>query len=133
MAMGKGIEYLSSESGRRVKVDFADWLSRLLDAIESHPSLRLVGYPKTGTDQVAKRVPIVSLVSDQYDSHEMAMMLDSVFGIECRSGLHCAGRIHKHIGSSVESGALRMSFGHTSNASDVEAAVEGIQALGARI
>jgi selenocysteine lyase/cysteine desulfurase len=61
------------------------------------------------------------------------MMLDSVFGIECRSGLHCAGRIHKHIGSSVESGALRMSFGHTSSTSDVEAAVEGIQALGACI
>ncbi len=133
MAMGKGIEYVSSDSGRRVKVGFADWLSRLLDAIESHPSLRLVGYPKTGTDQLAKRVPIVSLVSDQYDSHEMAMMLDSVFGIECRSGLHCAGRIHKHIGSSVESGALRMSFGHTSSTSDVEAAVEGIQALGACI
>lgn len=131
MALGKGIEHVSSDSSRRVKEAFAHWLRRLLEAIESQSSMHVVGYTKACADQVDKRVPIVSFVSDQYGTHEMAMILDSVFGIECRSGLHCAGKIHEHIGSSVESGTLRMSFGHTSNASDVEAAVEGIQALGA--
>lgn len=133
LALGKGIEHVSSDSARRVKEAFAHWLRRLLEAIESQPSLHVVGYTKACADQVDKRVPIVSIVSDQYGTHEMAMILDSVFGIECRSGLHCAGKIHERIGSSVESGTLRMSFGHTSNASDVEAAVEGIQALGACI
>jgi selenocysteine lyase/cysteine desulfurase len=133
MAMGKGIEYVLSDSCRGVKTVFGDWLRRLLEAIEGQSSLHMVGYTKSFADKVADRVPIVSFVSDQFGTHEMAMMLDSVFGIECRSGLHCAGKIHEHIGSSVESGALRMSFGHTSGASDVEAAVAGIQALGACI
>ena len=72
---------------------------------------------------------MISFSSRSLSSHEMAMLLDSALGIECRSGLHCAGAIHAQLGTDPKDGALRMSFGHTTTESDVDAAIEGIRLL----
>jgi selenocysteine lyase/cysteine desulfurase len=91
----------------------------------------LIGYTgqSDDSDQIP-RIPLLSFFSQSLGSHELAMLLDTALGIECRSGLHCAGAIHSFVGSDPRDGTLRMSFGHSTTESDVDAAIRGIQLLG---
>lgn len=131
-----GLDFLEHQNPSDFQEKTTQWLSILVDQIRRHPQLRLVGHPTNQPQSVLSaserlpRVPVLSFFSQTLSSHEMAMLLDSALGIECRSGLHCAGAIHSHIGSDPDQGVLRMSFGHTSAPTDIEAALEGIKLLG---
>jgi cysteine desulfurase/selenocysteine lyase len=115
-----GIEWLEEQPpSNRLN----EWTDRILEAISQQPSLRLVG-PKRN------RLPVISMMSETSSCHEMAMLLDSACHVEARSGFHCAGLIHKHLGTHSSGGTLRMSLGHTTVESDVNAATEGILVLG---
>ncbi len=117
--------HLSSDRGSKVRATMDGWVDRLLQAVGTYPSLRLVG--PAGVDW---RVPVVSLTSSRSSCHEMAILLDGALGVEARSGLHCAGAIHACIDTLKHSGTLRLSLGHTTTEQDIEAAIAGIELLG---
>lgn len=119
-----GVDWVLSQQANS---QLNDWISRLVEAVCSEPSLRLVGPASCTMDS---RVPVVSFVSSKMSCHEMALLLDSAYGIEARSGLHCAALIHESIGTKTIGGTLRLSLGHTSSEADIEAAEMGIQMLG---
>jgi len=104
------------------------WSEQIIQAIQQSPSLKLIGLGLDGLER--RRLPVFSLVSETLSCHEAAMLLDSACGVEARSGFHCAGLIHGHLGTKDRGGTLRLSLGHTSNLADVEAAVAGIHILG---
>lgn len=60
---------------------------------------------------------------------EWSAILEQVANIECRAGYHCAGAIHPYLGTDEEGGTLRLSFGHSSTAQDIEAASQALQIL----
>lgn len=105
------------------------WASQLIESILRCNNLTLVG--PLPNDTMRPRSYVVSLTSNTLSSHEMAMMLDSACGVEARSGFHCAGLIHSFLGTKQRGGTLRLSLGHTSTLADVEAAIAGIEMLGA--
>ncbi|MEE2640491.1 MAG: aminotransferase class V-fold PLP-dependent enzyme [Planctomycetota bacterium] len=59
------------------------------------------------------------------ESHELATVLDSAFGIQIRAGYHCASLIHPYIGSS--GGCARMSFGCLNTMDEAGAAADAIR------
>lgn len=129
-SLGAGLSFLKSSS----KAEFIEksdvWLRRIHNEIRECKNLALVGYrDSSGNVDDTQRVPLVSFSSQSLTSHEMAMLLDSTLGVECRSGLHCAGAIHHYLGSDPKNGTLRMSFGHTTAESDIDLAIEGIRLL----
>jgi selenocysteine lyase/cysteine desulfurase len=130
-SLGAALRSASSRSMADFQATACDWLKRIRHQIAGYSSLCLVGYPDGPDDlEQASRVPVISFSSRSLGSHEMAMLLDSAMGIECRSGLHCAGAIHPFLGTDPHDGTLRMSFGHTTTEADVDAAIEGIRLLG---
>ncbi len=129
LAMGKGIEVIRGQ-GKTDTKRFLEWIDRLVGVVAEQTNLRALGYSRGRQTRDTARIPILSMTGTTMSSHEMAMLLDSAFGIECRSGLHCAGAIHRAIGSDPSEGTLRMSFGHTSELADVESAEMGIRAIG---
>lgn len=129
LAMGKGIEVIRGQ-GKTDTKRFLEWIDRLVGVVAEQTNLRALGYSRGRQTRDTARIPILSMTGTTMSSHEMAMLLDSAFGIECRSGLHCAGAIHRAIGSDPGEGTLRMSFGHTSELADVESAEMGIRAIG---
>jgi selenocysteine lyase/cysteine desulfurase len=76
--------------------------TRLREATSQLAGVRAI----TGGD-----LPIVSLVFDAIDVGTVASLLDTEFGIEVRSGLHCAALIHDFLGTAPH-GTLRISGGH---------------------
>jgi cysteine desulfurase / selenocysteine lyase len=111
-----GLKWLSSESldSRRIQ---SNQLRDRLSAILQNSNLgRLLGNPES-----SKSVPVVSLVCSTSNCAELSALLDSAFRIETRSGLHCAGAIHKYLGTDSTGGTLRFSLGHTTTNLDLDA------------
>lgn len=73
-------------------------------------------------------LPIASLIVEDLDPGDLAAILDAEFGIETRSGLHCAALIHDFIGSAPR-GTLRISGHHGTTAADVDAVVTAVQEI----
>jgi cysteine desulfurase family protein len=64
-------------------------------------------------------LPIVSLRFEAVEVGMIATLLDSEFGIEVRSGLHCAALIHDFLGTSTQ-GTLRISGGHGTTLDEID-------------
>lgn len=62
---------------------------------------------------------------------EIAAILDVEFGIEVRSGFHCAAAIHSHLGT-TDGGTVRMSAGHTTTEDQIDAAVSAVTEIAAQ-
>ena len=107
------------------------WVERILDAIRASHRLRLIG---PDTSSLSARLPVISIAPHVEEAspgkcQEWALMLESMLGIECRAGFHCAGKIHEHLGTIASGGTLRFSLGHTTSEADIDAACEGIRLL----
>ena len=120
-----GLHWLESNA---TNDSFQNWSNQISHAILQSPKLRLIGLLPDELQR--QRLPVISVTCETLSCHEMAMLLDSACGVEARSGFHCAGLIHSYLGTQHIGGTLRLSLGHTSQESDVEAAVAGIQILG---
>lgn len=74
-------------------------------------------------------IPVASLTVDDWDIHDLAAVFDSSFGIEVRSGLHCAALVHEHIGTSESGGTVRMSPGHDFPIASVDYVLDSLRSI----
>lgn len=73
-------------------------------------------------------LPIASLVFHGTDVGTVATLLDTEFGIEVRSGLHCAAMIHDCLGSGSQ-GTLRISGGHGTTAQEIDQVISALKEI----
>lgn len=78
-----------------------------------------------------QRVPVVLLNIENIDTSEAAFLLDSDYEVCVRGGLHCTPLAHRCLGT-MESGALRFSFGCFNTMADVEGAVKAVSGVARR-
>lgn len=76
---------------------------------------------------------IVSFVIDGMDSRDVGMILEQSFGIQCRTGLHCAPRIHRSLQTEAAGGTVRLSVGALNTADDVAAALAAVTQIAAAV
>ncbi len=72
------------------------------------------------------RVGVVSFNLAEQDPHEVASLLDATAGIEVRSGLHCAARMHAALGTLALNGTVRLSVGPFNTADEIDTALDAI-------
>jgi len=99
--------------------DLANELYQRLEVIEG---IRLIGKPAT------LNLPVASIAVNELSASDAAMILDSEFGVEVRSGLHCAALIHKAIGSPSD-GTLRISCGQTTTLEELDHLADALSQL----
>ncbi len=102
-----------AEALRIAQAEMKSLAEKLYGMLESIDGICVIGKPET------LRLPVVSLSVEGIPASEAAMILDSEFGIEVRSGLHCAALIHQAIGS-PQDGTLRISCGQPTTDEDLE-------------
>jgi cysteine desulfurase family protein len=81
-----------------------------------------------GRHDAEKRVGVVSLATPGRDEAEVATLLDELYHISVRVGLHCAPSAHKTIGT-FPTGAVRFSFGFFNTEDDVDYALDALKEL----
>ena len=107
---GEGSPQQTLRQSEQTLGQLAKELYRRLNQIEG---VTLIGEP---ADVV---LPVASLAIEGLAASDAAMILDAEFGIEVRSGMHCAALIHAAVGSPPD-GTLRVSCGESTTADDLE-------------
>lgn len=127
VGLKEGIEYIL-EKGRENLLDHEESLVKyFLEEMSTLDFIEIYG-PKDCKKQSA----VVALNFRDMDSSEIAYILDSMFDIAVRPGLHCAPLAHKTMGT-IEQGAVRFSFGYSTTLEEVKKAVTAIKSIGAEL
>lgn len=83
-----------------------------------------------GTRRLERRVATMSITIDNYDASDVGTILDVDYGIQTRTGLHCAPLIHDHHGTSPR-GTVRFSVGPFNTGEHIEEAIAAVREISA--
>jgi len=126
-ALAGWLECLGEEAVRRAEESCRrgpDIRRRLCDGLAKIDGVRVLG----GTENSAATesdLPVVSILIDGVSPGDAASILDIEFGIEVRSGLHCAAEIHRYLGTEA-GGTLRISGGHSTRDDEIDAVIDAV-------
>ena len=88
------------------------------------PSTSLVGPTPDGV-----RTPVVSFTAAGWQPTDLALVLESEFGVECRAGLHCSPDAHDALGTRDGGGTVRLSPSSATTDEEVTALLAGLDAV----
>lgn len=106
-------------------------MANFCDQVGSLRTVRLLGPHSPSYPDSPSRQPPPQVVSLAFDRVEVALvgsLLDTEFGIEVRTGLHCSPLIHRFIGTAPH-GTLRISGGHGTTAAHWAAAAAALREI----
>ena len=87
------------------------------------------GLTVLGPADLNRRTAVVSVVVKGYIPDQLAVVLDQVFAVMTRAGLHCAPQAHRTAGSLDHGGALRFSPGFFNTADEIRAAAAALRSI----
>ncbi len=119
----KYIEEVGLAAIREHELKLAGKLRRGLSEIER---VRLYG-----PSDIERCVAVVSFTVDGIDSGELGYVLEEVYGILSRTGLHCAPDAHRAVGTFPQ-GTVRFSLGYYNREEEVERAVDAVREIAER-
>ncbi|WP_418791236.1 aminotransferase class V-fold PLP-dependent enzyme [Phosphitispora sp. TUW77] len=121
--LAEGVRLITEKGLEQIRRHENLLLHRFLDGLKLFKEIEIYG-PCDPMHQV----PVVSLNIKDQDSSEIAFVLDSVFDIACRSGLHCSPQAHKTIGT-LERGTVRFSFSMYNTIDDVDSTLNALDKI----
>lgn len=102
--------------------------TQLRAGLSAIAGLRVIGNGCPTDNRTGGELPIVSLQVDGLAPSDVATILDVEFGIEVRSGLHCAALIHRYLGTEPE-GTVRISAGHATTNAEIQAVIDALKTI----
>jgi cysteine desulfurase family protein len=121
--LAAGIEFILAEGLDKVRKHEEELTSYFLEGLKEMKKVKIYG-----PQDAKKQASVVSINIEEEDSSEIGYILDKVFDIGVRPGLHCAPMAHKTIGT-FEQGTVRFSFGYFNTKEDIDKALEAIKSI----
>lgn len=122
--LGAGVAWLQERGLAAIQQHERELTAQLIAGLRE-----IQGITVYGPTADEPRVGVVSFNVAGFDPQEVAAALDAAAGMELRSGLHCAPRMHAALGTSP-AGAVRASFGPFNTPADVEALLAAVREFG---
>lgn len=119
--LGAGIDFILQAGLDAILAHELELCSHLEKELRSIPSLLLYTPEIRGTGTL-------SFTVEGMNSGEIGYILDEVFGIAVRTGLHCAPMAHRTLGTLPE-GTVRVSVGYSTTMAEIEYFVESLRTL----
>ena len=94
--------------------------------IKNIPDIRIYGM--RDDSDFTKRTAVLSCNLGSYSSSEVSDELAERFGIQTRSGAHCAPLVHEHY-KTKEQGMVRFSFGYDTTEKEIRFAADALNQL----
>jgi len=114
----KGLDAIHHEEMRLARI--------LLDGLRAVPRVKLYCL-----DSLEDHIAVLAFNIEGMDAADVGTMLDVDFGIACRTGLHCAPRVHEQIGTDKIHGAVRFGIGPFNTEEHIRTAVEAVGKIAA--
>jgi selenocysteine lyase/cysteine desulfurase len=118
--LSAGLDWIEERGMDAIRAHELGLLERLQSGLAEIPEVRILG-----TRSLDRRVATVSITVAGWDPEDVGTILDGDYGIQTRTGLHCAPLIHRHYGTG-ERGAVRFSIGAFNTAEHIDAAVRAV-------
>jgi cysteine desulfurase / selenocysteine lyase len=119
--LSAGVKWILDQGIEKLAVHDRELTLTFIEGISDIAGLTYYG-PRGPRD----RVGVFSVRLDGYDPHELAMVLETSYGILTRAGIHCAPLAHEAIGTASLGGTTRFSFGPFVSAQDVQFATDAL-------
>jgi cysteine desulfurase / selenocysteine lyase len=101
-------------------------MRRLVEGLRSIPGVTLYCQ-----DDLANHIAVMIFNVDGFDAGNAGTMLDVDHNIACRTGLHCAPRVHEQLGIDRIDGAVRFGLGPFNTDGHIDAAIAGVTEIAA--
>jgi selenocysteine lyase/cysteine desulfurase len=118
--LNAGLGWIKSKGIENIYAHEMALLEMLQTGLESIPGITI-----WGTRNLKNRVATLSITVANYDPSDVGVILDVDYGIQTRTGLHCAPLIHEHHGTG-ERGTVRFSVGPFNTKEHIETAIKAI-------
>ena len=118
-----GVQFVLEQGIENIRAHDMLLANRLFDQLQIIPGLSILGPANQ-----EQRTAVVSVTVDNYIPDQLSAVLDKVFGVATRAGLHCAPQAHRVAGT-LENGALRFSPGYFNTAEEIDYAVNALKEI----
>jgi len=123
LALGAGLAFIEQEGIEAIQRKEMERCTELWEALAGSDNIELYG-PPPGEDRVA----VLSLNITGWEPDDVGNILNHNYGIQVRTGLHCAPLAHRTLGTHPL-GTVRLSPGYFSTPVNIEQAVLAIRTL----
>jgi cysteine desulfurase family protein len=123
--LNAGLKWIKKRGTDNIYSHEIELLDMLLTGLKEISGVRI-----WGTEKLTNRVATLSMTVANYDASDVGVMLDVDYGIQTRTGLHCAPLIHKHHGTAPR-GTVRFSIGPFNTKDHIEMANKAIREIAA--
>lgn len=121
-----GLRFILSESVQNIRKRESELTAYLLDRLKEIDAIQIYG-PQAPERQVG----VVSINMANYQPEEVGYVLDEVYEIMVRTGLHCAPCAHRTIGT-IDRGTLRISLGYFNTETEIDDTIKALKQIARR-
>jgi cysteine desulfurase family protein len=116
-----GVRFVLEQGVEQIRAHDMAMAGLLIQQVQELPGLAVLG-PR----DPARRTAVVSVTIEDHSPDQLAAVLDQVFDVATRAGLHCAPQAHRVAGT-LDCGALRFSPGYLTTAEEIHYAAEALR------
>ncbi|QNO15010.1 aminotransferase class V-fold PLP-dependent enzyme [Alkalicella caledoniensis] len=120
-SLGASLDYISEKGVDNIKKHKMKLVDKLIKEIGGYVTIY-------GPKELEKRGPVVSFNIDDKYSSDVAFILDTVYGIAVRAGLHCSPLAHKCF-NTLEQGTVRVTPGLFNTEGEIDTLITAIKEI----
>ena len=121
--LNAGLKYILNRGTESIYSHEKNLLDIFIKELKNNSKIKIYG-----PESIEHRSGVIPVNIEGMDSSEVANILDSIYNIAVRPGLHCAPLAHKAIGTE-KIGAVRFGVGPFNKKSDIMAAVKALNEI----
>ncbi len=121
--LNAGVNFVIETGIDKIRKHEEELCSYMLERLSEVPNIKIYGPLDS-----KKRAAVISVNIGNIDSGEVTFMLDDVYGIATRSGIHCSPLAHETLGTLIQ-GTIRFSFGYFNTKEEVDKSIEALKEI----
>ncbi|MFW6280898.1 MAG: aminotransferase class V-fold PLP-dependent enzyme [Halanaerobium sp.] len=120
IGLGAGIDFIKEIGMKEIHSKEMKLLARLIQGLDSLAEVKIYG-----KREIVDRTAVLGFNIADFGANEIAFELENEYGIQLRSGLHCAPLLHKNMGT-INQGMLRVSISYFNNQNEIEQLINAV-------
>ena len=121
-----GVEWLERKGVEAIEAHEMRLMRMLVDGLREIPGVSLYCQ-----DDLTGHIAVMAFNIDGFEAGETGTVLDVDYNIACRTGLHCAPRVHEQLGLDKLHGAVRFGIGPFNTDEHITTAIGAVRDIAA--
>lgn len=126
VGLNAGVKWLLEEGREEIERREFRLLTKLRDGLRDIEQVALYC-----ADDLAGHIGVLSFNVRDMEAADVGTMLDVDYNIACRTGLHCAPRVHEQLGTDTLHGSVRFGLGPFTTDEDIDQAIQAVSEIAA--